>query len=131
MPQDDILPIRGKFSDESQEWQVAINHVTGDPRDELWYALPDVIASVILTGRVPTLVDAFRIEPQGVLTTLMPTKLRGIIPVDPRREDFFKVVIEQRQVMKRSTLIDDTARRRLDKALKVLANSTSYFSVKK
>jgi hypothetical protein len=88
-------------------------------------SLPDVVASVILTGSMPEIVDAFRIEPEGVLKGLKPVRLRGQIRVDPAREDFFKVVIEQRKgLAKRDDL--PTEKKRLDKSLKVLANSASY-----
>jgi hypothetical protein len=59
----------------------------------------DVVASVILTGKIPNIVDAFRIEPHGgTRTGLKTTKLYGQIEIDPVQHDFFKVVIEQRKV---------------------------------
>ena len=90
------------------------------------FSLPDVAASVILTGRVPNIIDAFRLEASGTLPTLSPVKLRGIIEVDPRKEDFFKVVIEQRKGIATRTDLADDEKERLGKFLKVLANSTSY-----
>lgn len=128
IPNGDVLPIRGKFGSGANDWQVAISHLhAGDPpNDRLWYALPDVIASVILTGRVPQVVDAFRLEARGVLDGLRPVKLRGAIEVDPRRQDFFKVVIEERQRLATRSDLSEVERKRLDKALKVLANATSY-----
>jgi hypothetical protein len=128
IPNGDVLPVRGKFGTAASDWQVAINHLypREAPNDRLWFALPDVVASVILTGRVPQVVDAFRIEPRGVLKGLRPVKLRGTIEVDPRRQDFFKVVIEERKQLAKRADLSDTERKRLDKALKVLANATSY-----
>lgn len=127
-PDGDVLPMRGKFSEERNDWQVAVNHLyPGEsPNDSLWFAIPDVVASVILTGRIPQIVDAFRLEPRGALTSLTATKLRGMVDVDPATEDFFKVVIEQRKGLPHRTDLNDLDRKRLDKALKVLANSTSY-----
>jgi hypothetical protein len=132
IPGGDILPCRAKYSVESNDWQVGITHIhaeeaSGDhPPIGYWYSLPDVVASVILTGRIPKIIDAFRIQPSGVLDGLKPIKLRGEVEVDPRREDLFKVVIEQR---KRAIWRNDIAQAdkdRLDGALKILASAASY-----
>lgn len=53
-------------------------------------------------------------------------KLRGAVDVNPRIQDFFKVVIEQRKLSASRKNLDPTEKKRLDKALKVLANSASY-----
>jgi hypothetical protein len=128
-PGGDILPCRAKFSTESNDWQVALNYLHGEndnSQHALWFSLPDVVASVIKTGKVPHIVDAFRIEPHGVLSGLKPIRLRGEIEVDPRNQDLFRVAIEQRKRLPHRTDISDSEKKRLDKALKVLANATSY-----
>jgi hypothetical protein len=129
IPNGDILPSRGRYNPESNDWQVATNYLyanNGDSHDALWFSLPDVVASVLLTKKIPTIVDVFRIKARGKLKGLKPTKLRGIVEIDPRKQDFFRVVIEERQRLARRTNIDITERKRLDKALKVLANAASY-----
>lgn len=128
VPNGDVLPVRAKFSVAAHDWQVAITHLyAGDaPNDSVWYALPDVVASVILTGHVPHIVDAFRLAPRGRLPHLHATTLRGTIPVDPATQDFFKVVVEERKRLKHREDLAEVERKRLDKALKVLANATSY-----
>jgi hypothetical protein len=129
VPSDDILPSRSKYNADTNDWQVAVNYLSGDTGDtahELWFSLPDVITSVLLTDRAPKIIDAFRLEPVGTMRGLKSVKLRGAITVDPRREDFFKVVIEQRKSLASRTELSDADKARLDKALKVLANSTSY-----
>ena len=115
---------------ETNDWQVAVTTLFSTRSDDeqknaLWFSLPDVVASVILTGRVPKIVDAFRLEAKGV-QKLQAVKLRGAIPVDPRKEDFFRVAIEERQRVKSRKDMSDDERSRLDRALKVLANATSY-----
>src|SRR5262249_12080107 len=94
IPDGGVLPIRAPAG-HAQDWAVAINHVYADPKrsqDALWYALPDVVASVLLTGRVPKIVDAFQLAPEGLADTLQPTSLYGAVPVDPRSDDFFRRV---------------------------------------
>ncbi len=130
VPEGDVLPCRAKYSVDSNDWQVGVNHLyapTDDSeRGALWFSLPDVVASVILTGRVPKIIDAFRIEAHGKLAGLEPTKLRGVVDVDPGNQDFFRVVIEERKRLSSRADLPHSDRERLDKALKVLANAASY-----
>ena len=119
IPNGEILPSRGRYNPETNDWQVAINHVyAGDAKQNraLWFSLPDVAASVLLTGRVPTIVDAFRLIPKGKLTGLTPTKLRGMIDVDPADEDFFRVVIQERIGLGGRTDLSKVEKSRLKKA---------------
>ncbi len=129
IPDGDVLPSRAKYSAESNDWQVAVNHIhpgKNNLHNVLWYSLPDVVVSVILTGCIPTIIDAFRLEPVGTLAELKPIRLRGAIEVDPRQQDFFKVVIEERKRLGSRSDISQIETDRLNKALKVLANATSY-----
>ena len=127
VPDGDVLPVRGRYGS-ANDWQVAINHLhAGLPDDQLWFSLADVVASVILTGRIPKIVDAFRIKPsRETLPNLKPIKFRGQIEIDPAKQDFFKVVIEERKRVSLRGDLDLAERDRISKALKVLANSTSY-----
>src|SRR5215469_2892221 len=126
IPDGDSLPVRAKYSRESNDWQVGIAHFYGDENNAPWYSLPDVVVSVLETGRVPNIVNAFRIVPNGILPGLTPLKLRGVIEVDPRSRDLFQVVIEERKRLGSRNDLSPAEKKRLDKALKVLANSTSY-----
>lgn len=129
MPDGDVLPSRAKYSKQSNDWQVAVNHVyaaNNDPNNALWFSLPDVIFSVLHTSRVPKIVDAFRLEPHGTLPGLQKIRLRGAIEVDPGNEDFFRVVIQERKRLAKRTDLTDIEKAQLDKALKVLANAASY-----
>lgn len=56
--------------------------------------------------------------PRGKQRGLKTIKLRGAIPIDPRKEDFFTRVIEYRKQNKNNE--------QLEYFLKILANSTSY-----
>ncbi len=129
IPDRDILPSRSKYSLESNDWQVAVNYISAnscDPRNAIWFSLPDVVTSVMLTGHIPKIIDAYRLEAGGILPGLQPVALRGNIEVNPRHQDFFKVVIEERKRSALRTDISQVERERLNNALKVLANATSY-----
>jgi hypothetical protein len=129
IPNGDILPSRAKYNSATNDWQVAVNHLYAEesnPNHGLWYSLPDVAASVLHTGRVPKVVDAFRIRPSGIISSLKSTALRGAVVIDPRRQDFFKIVIEERKRLASRTDLSEADKELLDKALKVLANAASY-----
>jgi hypothetical protein len=129
IPNGDVLPSRAKYNPATNDWQVGVNHLHAhddDPKNALWYSLPDVVVSILATGRVPQIVDAFRIEAHGTLSGLQPTKLRGQIEVDPRRQDFFKVVIEERKRLGSTSELPQIETSRIDKSLKVTANATGY-----
>jgi hypothetical protein len=129
IPDGDILPSRGKYNPETNDWQVAVNHLYArqdNPDQALWFSLPDVVASVLLTGRIPKVVNAFRIRPRSISSGLRPTALRGAIKINPRSQDFFRVVIEDRKRSLSRSDLSAIEKKRLDKALKVLANAASY-----
>ena len=129
IPNGDILPERAKYGTETQAWQIGINYLYAGSHDgtkAAWFSLPDVIATVVMTGRIPEIVDAFRIESDSILSGLEPVKLCNQVEVDPAKHDFFKYVIEQRIGLKQRNDLTDTEKDRLKKSLKVLANATSY-----
>lgn len=127
IPNGDVLPLRAKYG--SNDWQIGVNYVyaaSDDPKDGLWYAWPDLVALVLLTGKVPRIVEAFKIEAIGQLESLQPVMFRGQVPIDPRKQDFFRAVIEERQRLKKREGLNVTERERLDKALKTFGSATSY-----
>lgn len=129
IPDGDILPCRSKYSVGANNWQIGVNHLyteSNDGNGAVWYSLPDIVASVLLTGKVPKIVDAFRLVAHGKASELVPVKLRGTIEVDPESEDFFKTAIEERKRLSSRTDPSTTEKKRLDKALKLLANAASY-----
>ncbi len=126
VPNGDVLPVRSKYSPASNDWQVGLNHVYANKEDALWYSIPDVVASILATGRVPEIVDAFLIEPSGTLFEAVPTKLRGMVNVDPEHDDFFRVIVDERLNLSSRGDLSDMEAKRLDKALKILASATCF-----
>jgi hypothetical protein len=127
IPDGDVLPLRAKYG--GNAWQIGVNPVyvsSDDPKDGLWYAWPDLVASVLLTGKVPRIVEAFRIAPIGKAKGLRVIKFRGQVPIDPRTQDFFKVVIEERMRLAQRADFSDAERKRLKRSLKTLGSATSY-----
>jgi len=115
-PEGDILPVRSVYDAKSGTCNIGLNELNW--KQPMWIAGPDLVASVLLGDHIPTVREAFRIVPHGKQNGLRPVNLRGVILVDPVKEDFFTRVIEYRKQNK----ADD----RLQHFLKILANSTSY-----
>jgi hypothetical protein len=127
VPDGNVLPLRAKYRGNS--WQIGVNYVhasSGDPKDGLWYAWPDLAASVLLTGKVPRIVEAFRLAPIGKAKGLKQLAFRGQVPIDPRSQDFFQAVIEERARLAARTDLSETERDRLRRSLKTLGSATSY-----
>lgn len=122
-PDGEPFPARVKYDNYKQSWQIGINELKSET--PLWFTLPDVVAAKILSGKTPKIIRAIRLFPEGELQDLKPVKLGGQINVDPACTDFFRTVIEERKSLGLKKL-SDVKRERLDKFLKVLANSTSY-----
>lgn len=123
-PIEDILPVRARYGD-TRSYGIGVNHYTS-PTPQ-WYALPDVAASALLTGCPARVLRALRIEGSPRRARgLKSVRLRGEVDIDPRSEDFFRRVIEQRKLSGRRTDLPAGEGKRLDRFLKVLANSTSY-----
>jgi len=116
-PDNDVFPVRAEYSDDGATKNIAINYLTDS--EPIWFSGPDLIGSKLLSGKVPEIEKAIRLIPHGRQKGLRPTNLRGMVEVDPRKDDLFCRMVEQKQVRKNT----DEA---LSYFLKICANSTSY-----
>ena len=123
-PRGDVFPVRVKYDRHGPSWQIGSNPLTS--ADGVWFALPDVVAAKLLSGKTPEILEAFSLETSGRQKGMRRTNLRGAVSVDPRAQDFFRLVIEERKRTQRNSALDATERDRLQKALKVTANAGSY-----
>ena len=115
LPEGDILPVRTKYSDTEESLNVGINYVTS--KKPMWYSLPDVVASKILSGKTQKIIKAMRFVPKG-RQKLNKVNTLGI-DIDPNKENIFKILIEKRQELK-------AKRDYRQKPIKILANASSY-----
>jgi hypothetical protein len=132
-PDEDTMPVRAQYEGNGSDrtrakssggkgnWQIGINPYTSQKPE--WRSIADVVASTRFTGRPPKVLQAIRFVPQGIQPGLKPIMLRGTVPFDPRTQDFFRAVIEERQRVKSRTDLSKEERKRLDTFLKVLANA--------
>ena len=82
-----ILPVRTVYNGTTQN--IGINYLTS--KEPIWYAGPDIIASILLTGKVPHIEKAIRVNAHGKQQGLTSTSLRGMVRVDANKNSFFSM----------------------------------------
>jgi hypothetical protein len=133
-PDGDLLPTRARYRHTSRAYNLALAYRHGGPRQ--WWALADVLASKIETGRTPKILRVIRFAPRPRQNGLRPVDLNGDprYRVDPNSEDLIKRLVELRQQLKTdAATADETGE--LDTAhqlealatgVKVEANAIAY-----
>jgi hypothetical protein len=109
-----IFPVRTLYNGVTQN--IGLDYLTSP--EPIWFAGPDIVDSILLTGKIPRIEKAIRIVAHGKQEGLRATSLRSMVEVDANTHSFFKHVIEQRAAHE-----SDPA---LYYWLKILANSGSY-----
>lgn len=128
-PENDVLPVRAQYPG-SPTNTIGLNHLKSP--QPLWFTLADCLASKLLIGRAPRIVRALRFRTGAAQRGLQATAINGNpdFRVRPGRDDFYKLLIELRQSVKRQRdAVGGTEREQLDamqNALKIAANATSY-----
>lgn len=122
-PSDDIVPIRAQYDPANPALNIAVNTLTSS--QPFWYAGPDLVASSLLGKKPPRLKRAIRLVPKGKQEGLKEVLFSGTLPIDAAGSDFIKTLIEQRKRIQKGGLARED-RERIARALKLVANSTSY-----
>ena len=99
----------------SNQTNIGLNPLTSSK--PLWFAGPDVVASMLLSGKPPRILRAIRFEPIGKQKGMKSVKL-GKGSINPARDDFARKVIEERKGKDKSDP--------LYYFLKILANAGCY-----
>ena len=116
-PQEDLLPVRAKY--DRQTHTIGLNYLTTS--EPVWYTLADCIVSKLLTGRAPRIEEALTYLPGPPQEGMSSTRILGRkdFAIDPANDDFFARLVHLRDEAK-------AKRNPAEKALKIIANSTSY-----
>jgi hypothetical protein len=122
-PAGEVLPARAIY-ERSGAWQIGINPLRS--RQPLWMTLPDVVAAKLLGGAAPRILRAVCLTAVGTQSGLRPVKLLGEIEVNPERDDFFRVIVEERERLKHRRDLPKHEREWRRLLLKVIVNSASY-----
>jgi len=94
-PDNDIVPVRCEYHDDGVTKNIGMNYFTSS--EPIWLSGPGVIVSTLLGGKVPFIEKAIRMVPHGRQKGLRPTSLRGMVEVDPRMHDLFRVMVAMRR----------------------------------
>jgi hypothetical protein len=116
--------VRARYDPHSPSWTIGVNHLTAD--QPLWYALPDLAASRLLAGKSPRVLDAILLLPEGQAEGLSPFTLPGGRIIDPRVDDPFQAMTEDRARVRRDPSLDEPTRDRLQLPLKISSNAGTY-----
>jgi hypothetical protein len=122
VPDNDILPVRSRYGTKKTT-NIGINYLKSEDGTSLWYSLPDLIASKILSGKTPKILEAITFVPQGIQNDLQEIEVLKGITVNPE-EDFIKKLIEERiRIKSEPTTEQNDIKQGI---LKIIANATSY-----
>ena len=98
LPADDVLPVRSLYGD-TDNTNIGLNPLSAE--EPIWYAGPDLAASKLKTKRAQRVLQAFRIVPLGLQEDMKRSTV-GKREFDPAKDDFFRVVIEERKNLPKS-----------------------------
>jgi hypothetical protein len=145
-PHDDILPIRTDYDENKPGSNIGLN-ILEQSDYPLWYALPDLVASTLFTGKAPKILKAIGIVPVGTQKRLRPISLRGREQVDPVSGNLFRTLIEAKERVRASDpeqayflkimanagygIFIETTPRRVSKAVKTKVYSGEFLDKKK
>ena len=131
-PDHDILPIRAGYNEKAEK-TVGLQYITSDK--EMWFALPDIVASKILTGKTPEIIEAYKYKPGRPQKTLKAQKILNY-QINPKNDNLIKFFVEERQKIKKemknldnqdkSNTPEYAEKDGLQLALKILSNALGY-----
>lgn len=127
-PDDDLFPVRAEYG---RQETIGLNYLTRKA-PPLWFTLADCIASKLLTGKCPKIIEAISFEPMEPQEQLKSVDIAGNSDyrINPKTDDFFKRLIDLRNEtkhrIKTAPAEEKAALESEQLALKIIANSTSY-----
>jgi hypothetical protein len=127
LPNDDIPPVRTTYDEEGPDTNIGVNRVlSGLPT---WYTLADAVASKLLNAdRAPKIDDAITLVGHGRVNTKEKSLFgNGTYKINLKEHDLFQRVIQLRtEIQYEAKRTGNPYYDRLQNALKILANATSY-----
>jgi hypothetical protein len=124
-----ILPVRTVYHVElehetsAKAQQIGVNEVVSGPL--CWYTFADIIASKMLTGRTPKIIQTITLEPVGIQDGLKPHMFFGDpkYTIDLTKDDLFQRLIDMRSEVKK---LKADGWEPKEQGIKLTANGTSY-----
>ena len=127
LPEDDVFMVRSDFN--GVTYNIGTERVTSI--EPLMYTLFDVVASKLITGRTPRILQAHRIFPVAVEPYLQPVTILGGQVIDPGKDDFFMALAclrnEYKEKMRGASDLDERQLYdSIQNGIKILLNAASY-----
>jgi hypothetical protein len=123
-PDSDILPVRAQYDERKTSWNIGVNYLTS--ATPLWYTIPDLIASTLLTGKPPKVLRAIRLTAKGQLPGLRPWTMPGGRVIDPHVDACWPAMIEHRQGLLADEALPAEVVKRIRLFLKITSNAGGY-----
>jgi hypothetical protein len=123
-PDADILPVRARYDDRKPSWNIGVNYLTSST--PLWYTIPDLIASTLLTGKPPKVLRAIRLTSKGRLPGLRPWTMPGGRVIDPHVDACWPAMIQHRQALLADEALPAEVVKRIRMFLKITSNAGGY-----
>jgi hypothetical protein len=120
-PRDDVLSVRTDWH-ANRTLGIGLNRVASAV-EPLWYGLPDLVASTLLSGHAPRILRVLRFVPSGVAAGLRPMHLGASIEIDLRSSNLYRALIEERARVPTADGVPPAERERVAQFLKIVANS--------
>lgn len=127
-PNDDILPVRSKYG-RKHTTNIGTNHIKSTDDTCLWYTLPDIIASKLLSGKIPVIEQAITFVSNGIQDGLQEIEILKGISVKPEEDFICKLIEERLKIKKESKSYSEDEKKQAklnENILKIIANATSY-----
>jgi hypothetical protein len=121
VPDGDVLPVRASF--DGKTYGIGVNPLHST--EPLWYTFADCVAAALLTGKTPRVIRAVRLVSNGYVSTKT-VMVRGTLEVDPSAKDPMAAMVEERQRVRRDSVMPEEQRDRLSAVLKLIVNAGSY-----
>jgi len=122
------LPIRSSYDDSKKAQNIGVNYLKSTDGTCLWYALADIIASKLLTGKTILIEDAISFVPVGVQDLAENVEIFKNVTVNPKVDNFIQKLIEKRLETKQK--LEENAslglERIIQNTIKIIANTVSY-----
>lgn len=125
-PDNDILPVRSHYSN-NHVYNIGVNYLKSNVN--IWYALPDLITSKLLTGKTPIIEEAITFIPEGIQEGLNEIEVLKDVSLKPEENIFKKIIEERIRIKKSMKTANEEEKNQLDlkqTILKIIANSASY-----
>jgi hypothetical protein len=114
-PDGDVLPTRAWFAGRGDVPRVGLGPIHSDRL--LPYAIADLVAAKVLTGRVPEVVSAWRLDGVGTAPRLRVVRLGGRVRFDPYVDDWWAACQRARSALGDSPMAT---------GMKTIGNGTAY-----